>query len=162
MLQRIGLAQALLHRPSLLILDEPTDGVDPLGRRHVRDILRRLEEQGVTIFINSHLLAEVEAFCREVAILHRGRVALTGKVSDLTAGKGYRLRCGPPSEGVFEALRSRAVSLSANDGIVEIQFADREQANAAIDLLRAERCEIESLVPTTSTLEEVFLRTVRE
>ena len=76
MLQRVGLAQALIHSPSLLILDEPTDGVDPVGRRHIRDILTRFEEKGVTIFINSHLLAEVEMFCREVAILHQGKVAL--------------------------------------------------------------------------------------
>src|SRR6266478_3616072 len=91
MLQRVGLAQALIHSPSLLILDEPSDGVDPVGRRHIREILGALEEQGVTIFINSHLLVEVELFCREVAILHKGKVALTGTVKELTAGKGYRL-----------------------------------------------------------------------
>ena len=91
MLQRLGLAQALIHSPSMLILDEPTDGVDPVGRRQIRDVLTRFEEQGVTIFINSHLLVEVETFCREVAILDKGKVALTGKMHDLTAGKGYRL-----------------------------------------------------------------------
>jgi len=76
MLQRVGLAQALMHEPSLLILDEPTDGVDPIGRRQIRDILHTLEQQGVTIFVNSHLLGEVELFCRDVAIIHRGKVAL--------------------------------------------------------------------------------------
>ncbi len=80
MLQRLGLAQALIHSPTLLILDEPTDGVDPVGRRHIREILTHCEEKGVTIFINSHLLAEVEMFCREVAILDGGKVALTGKM----------------------------------------------------------------------------------
>jgi ABC-2 type transport system ATP-binding protein len=142
MLQRVGLAQALMHSPELLILDEPSDGVDPLGRRHIREILRALEEKGVTVFINSHLLVEVELFCREVAILHRGKVALTGKVKDLTAGKGYRL------------------SATGRDGAVELQFADREELNQAIDRLRADGAEIESVTPTTSTLEEVFLRTV--
>ena len=75
MLQRVGLAQALMHAPDLLILDEPTDGVDPIGRREIRAILNTLEQQGVTIFLNSHLLGEVELFCRDVAIIHRGRVA---------------------------------------------------------------------------------------
>src|SRR5215467_10291506 len=92
MLQRVGLAQALMHTPSLLILDEPSDGVDPIGRRQIRDILQALEQQGVTIFLNSHLLAEVELFCRGVAIIHCGRVALEGKVKDLTAGSGYRVQ----------------------------------------------------------------------
>src|SRR5438874_13092807 len=66
MLQRVGLAQALMHEPTLLILDEPSDGVDPVGRRQIRDILNALEAKGVTIFLNSHLLAEVELFCRDV------------------------------------------------------------------------------------------------
>src|SRR5262249_9521362 len=91
MLQRVGLAQSLMHEPQLLILDEPSDGVDPVGRRQIRDILHALEERGVTIFVNSHLLVEVEAFCRDVAILHKGKVVLEGKVKVLTAGKGYRL-----------------------------------------------------------------------
>src|SRR5256712_5636845 len=73
MLQRVGLAQALMHSPSLLILDEPGDGVDPIGRRQIRDILHALEQKGVTIFLNSHLLVEVELFCRNVAIIHRGK-----------------------------------------------------------------------------------------
>ncbi len=97
MLQRLGLAQALIHSPAMLILDEPTDGVDPVGRREIRELLGRCESQGVTIFVNSHLLAEVETLCREVAILHKGKVALTGKMQDLTAGKGYRLTVTKPS-----------------------------------------------------------------
>src|SRR5438270_740109 len=76
MLQRLGLAQALMHRPRLLILDEPTDGVDPVGRRDIREILNGLTGTGVTVFINSHLLAEVESFCDYVAILHHGTLAL--------------------------------------------------------------------------------------
>jgi ABC-2 type transport system ATP-binding protein len=160
MLQRLGLAQALMHSPRLLILDEPSDGVDPVGRRQIREILRGLEEQGVTIFINSHLLAEVELFCREVAILHGGRVALLGKVKELTAGKGYRLTTGPVPERLEAELRARAAAVASRDGMLELQFPSREEANQAIDLLRREGCEVESLAPTTSTLEEVFMRTV--
>jgi ABC-2 type transport system ATP-binding protein len=160
MLQRVGLAQALMHRPALLILDEPSDGVDPVGRRHIRDILNALEEQGVTIFINSHLLAEVELFCQEVAILNKGKMALSGRVKDLVAGKGYRLTAAQVPERLREDLTAKAASVSARDGVIDFQFASREQVNSAIDDLRSEHCEIESLLPTTSTLEDVFVRTV--
>lgn len=161
MLQRIGLAQALIHEPSILILDEPSDGVDPVGRRHIRDILHGLEEKGVTIFINSHLLVEVELFCREVAILHRGKVARTGSVRELTAGKGYKvttIRDIP--DNVRSALAAFASGVAQRDGLVDFQFGTREDANRAIDVLRQDHCEIESMVATTSTLEDVFMKTV--
>ena len=163
MLQRVGLAQALIHSPSLLILDEPTDGVDPVGRRHIREILTRLEEKGVTIFINSHLLVEVELFCREVAIVDKGKVALSGKMHDLTAGKGYRLTvANQVPETLLEGLRSKAISTAARDGMIDLQFASRELVNEAVDLVRSQHCDIEALVPTTSTLEDVFVRTVEK
>lgn len=160
MLQRLGLAQALIHEPSLLILDEPTDGVDPVGRREIRDILHALAQQGVTIFINSHQLAEVELFCEEVAILRKGRLVLAGKVRELTAGKGYRLSASDVPEILRNELLAKASSSAARNGFVEFQFPTRELANEALDLLRAQHCAIESLVPTTSTLEEVFVKAV--
>ena len=163
MLQRVGLAQALIHSPSMLILDEPTDGVDPVGRRHMREVLTRFEEKGVTIFINSHLLVEVELFCREVAILDKGKVALSGKLNDLRAGKGYRLTIAKQApETLLDELGAKATSAAARDGMVDFQFATRGQVNEAVDLVRSERCDIEALVPTTSTLEDVFVRTVEK
>jgi len=161
MLQRVGLAQALMHEPQLLILDEPSDGVDPVGRRQIRDILHALEERGVTVFVNSHLLAEVEAFCRDVAILHKGKVVLQGKVKDLTAGKGYRLTTPAEIPDEMRAeLSRRAVSIAARDGVLDMQFADRAAVNGAIDILRSQQLEVEAVMPTTSTLEEVFIRSV--
>ncbi len=133
----------MIHRPRLLILDEPSDGVDPVGRIEIREILRQLEGEGVTIFINSHLLVEVELFCREVAILHRGRLALQGSVADLTAGSRFRLRAEGPG------------------GVVESHHASREAANAELDRLRAAGYAIESLMRENSTLEQVFIETVR-
>jgi ABC-2 type transport system ATP-binding protein len=162
MLQRLGLAQALIHSPTILILDEPTDGVDPVGRRQIRDILGGFEARGVTIFVNSHLLAEVETLCREVAILDKGKVALSGRMHDLTAGKGYRLTVAHPPDSLSDELRARATSMAVRDGLVDFQFPSREQVNGAVDLLRAQRCEIEALAPTTSTLEDVFVRTVQK
>ena len=143
MLQRVGLAQALIHSPSLLVLDEPSDGVDPVGRRQIRDVLHALEAQGVTIFLNSHLLQEVELFCRDVAIVNKGRVVLEGRVSDLTAGKGYKL-----------------VAMNGS-GPKEWNLGSREEANEMIDRLRGEGFSIESLVPTTSRLEDVFIEAVQ-
>jgi ABC-2 type transport system ATP-binding protein len=160
MLQRVGLAQALMHSPTLLILDEPSDGVDPVGRRQIREILHGLEEKGVTIFLNSHLLAEVELFCRDVAIIHKGKLALEGKIKDLTAGSGYRVEAEKAPDRLIDELRAQASGMSSQNGTVEFLFANREVANRAVDLLRAEKCEIEAVARTKSTLEEVFMRTV--
>ena len=162
MLQRVGLAQALIHRPQLLILDEPSDGVDPVGRKHIREVLQNLEQQGVTIFLNSHLLAEVELFCREVAIIQRGKVALAGTVQELTQGSGYKVGSPAVPERLQTELRAGARAAQSVDGTVQFLYATREEANRAVDLLRANQCEIESLARTRSTLEEVFMKTVEE
>ena len=160
MLQRVGLAQALLHKPKLLVLDEPSDGVDPVGRKHIRDVLHGLEREGVTIFLNSHLLAEVELFCREVAIIQKGKLALTGTVEELTQGSGYRLEATSAPERLQTELRAKARAASSNNGTIQLLYATREEANQAVDLLRSNGCEIESLGRTKSTLEEVFMKTV--
>jgi ABC-2 type transport system ATP-binding protein len=160
MLQRVGLAQALMHSPSLLILDEPGDGVDPVGRRQIRDILQALEVKGVTIFLNSHLLSEVELFCKDVAIIHKGKLALEGKIRDLTATGGYRVEAEKAPERLIDELRRQSSAMSSQNGNVEFLFTTREAANHAVDLLRAEQCEIETVARTRSTLEEVFMRTV--
>jgi ABC-2 type transport system ATP-binding protein len=160
MLQRVGLAQALIHSPRLLVLDEPGDGVDPVGRRHIRDVLQSLEQQGVTIFLNSHLLTEVELFCREVAIIQKGRLALSGMVAELTAGSGYRIEGIHVPETLETDLRARARSFSSNNGSLQLLFATRTEANQALDLLRSNGCEVESMARTRSTLEDVFMKTV--
>src|ERR1700722_17360852 len=87
MMQRIGLAQALAADPDLVVLDEPTDGVDPVGRRDIREVLSRLREQGKTVFINSHLLSELELICDRMAILVSGQVAKSGTLDELTAAR---------------------------------------------------------------------------
>ncbi len=160
MLQRLGLAQAIIHRPQLLILDEPSDGVDPVGRRQIRDILHNLQREGATIFINSHLLQEVELFCEEVAILRKGRLVLTGRVQDLIKGKGYRVTAVSVPAPVRERLGTAAASSESGDGFDHFYFPNRDELNAAIDVLRAAQCSIESITPATSTLEEVFVKAV--
>src|SRR5262249_25554726 len=88
MKQRLGIAQAIFHDPEVLFLDEPTDGVDPVGRREIRDLLQQLKNEGKTIFVNSHLLGEVELICDRVAILQAGEVIKQGSMSELTQQRG--------------------------------------------------------------------------
>lgn len=158
MLQRLGLAQALIHRPRLLLLDEPTDGVDPVGRREIRDILDRLTGTGVTVFINSHLLSEVESFCEYVAILRRGELALQGKISSLVAGRGFRITCSPVPASAMEKVRQLAASVSTIGDGVEIQADNTDRANAVIDVIRAAGGLIQTVTATSSSLEDVFIR----
>jgi ABC-2 type transport system ATP-binding protein len=160
MLQRVGLAQALMHEPRLLVLDEPSDGVDPVGRRQIRDILEALQKKGVTIFLNSHLLVEVELFCRDVAIIHQGKVALEGKVSDLTAGSGYKVEAEQVPDNLAAELHAGSKSIAHDNGTFAVLFDDRDAANRAVDLLRARQCPIEKFGRVNSTLEDVFMRTV--
>jgi len=159
MLQRLGLAQALMHEPRLLVLDEPTDGVDPVGRRDIRRILNDLTGSGVTIFINSHLLSEVESFCEYVAILNKGHLALEGKISSLVGGRGYRIGAtGVPAEAMEEIRRSGA-SIFPGAQMDEFQVATREEANETIDRLRAAGGLIESVTASNTSLEDVFIQT---
>jgi ABC-2 type transport system ATP-binding protein len=168
MLQRIGIAQALLHRPRLLMLDEPTDGVDPVGRSAIRELLATLHAQGVTIFVNSHILAEVEQICQEVAILHRGRLLLSGNVEKLTHRAGYTIYCESPKgdlpQGLDHVVNDRPHPIEKfADGRVRwlVDVATRADLNTAIDLLRRHESEIESIVKNQNTLEQVFLNAVR-
>lgn len=158
MLQRLGLAQALMHRPRLLVLDEPTDGVDPVGRRHIRDILNGLTGTGVTVFINSHLLGEVESFCEYVAILHKGKLVLEGKISSLLAGRGYRLAAAGLPETAFATLRNLGATILPAGEHVEVHVTTREESNRVIDEVRAAGGLIESVAASTSSLEDVFMR----
>ena len=111
MMQRIGLAQAMMNDPDLIVLDEPTDGVDPVGRREIRDVLAALKKRGTTVFINSHLLSELELICDRVAILVGGQVARQGTVDELALGQGrYEIQLAGTLDGTLDAiLRDRHV-----------------------------------------------------
>ena len=161
MTQRLGLAAALLDRPEVLFLDEPTDGVDPVGRRHIRDILRATRADGTTVFINSHLLSEVERTCDRVAILDRGRVVRTGSVDDLTRpGRSYRVGLADPAAVPAGALAGPGISLATGDGHLVVEAEDLGALNALIDRLRAAGGVITELVPLRSALEDVFIEVV--
>ncbi len=161
MARRLGLAQALINDPELLILDEPTDGLDPIGRREVRTLLTELKRAGKTIFLNSHLLSEVETICDRVAILHRGLVARQGRLSELTENTtSYEI----VAHGNFDAASEHIKKIGASiDGKrIVIPGGKPEEVNSLIDALRAAGCLIESVNPRRVSLEDVFVEIIGE
>jgi len=159
MRQRLGIAAALLRDPKLLLLDEPTTGLDPAGMRDMRDLVRRLAGEGITVLLSSHLLTEVEELCNRVAIIRKGRIVYEGRLHDLlaTAATGFRLRSP-------ELDRAKALLL-AQPGVAEVitvdgslRFQADEEAVAALSIaLGQARIGVTALVPETASLEELFL-----
>lgn len=171
MQQRLGLAQALLNDPQVLILDEPTDGLDPMGRKDARDLLVGLRATGKTIFLNSHLLSEIELVCDQIVILDRGKVARTATPAEFTRGTGeYLVRVAMLNDAVRAA--AEAVIGSANGGPANehlanwqettLRFTPRDlaQLNALLDRLRSVPVEIELVEPVKLSLEQFFLQVV--
>ena len=174
MLQRLGLAQALLHDPQVLILDEPTDGVDPVGRSEMRVVLQQLKTQGKTVFINSHLLQEVELVCDRVAILNHGRVLREGKIAELTRMSEAQVQftlAGPEAKilavlddgrsvpaGLELRMRSLATgwrrTVPGGDAGRQARRRDRPHGRRTSPPRRQHRFYI---VPNRQTLEEAFL-----
>lgn len=161
MQQRLGLAQALLNDPELLILDEPTDGLDPLGRKQVRDLLHELRAAGKTIFVNSHMLSEVEQVCDQVVILNQGLVARTATPVEFMSGTGECLvRVAQVNDAVKAAAASAASACEWKDSTLHFKPRDRAQLNALIDKLRSVPVEIEAIEPVKHSLEQFFLQVV--
>jgi ABC-2 type transport system ATP-binding protein len=162
MTQRLGLAAALVHDPEVLLLDEPTDGVDPVGRREIRDLLRGEAERGRAILLNSHLLSEIELTCDRVAVLRRGKVAAEGRIADLTAqGSRYKMTASPVDEALLAAFRESGASVERVNGHLVVGTRDVAHLNALVDALRARGGMLSELAPVRSTLEDVFVDLVR-
>ena len=160
MTQRLGLAAALIDEPEILFLDEPTDGVDPVGRRKIRDILLDWKARGTTIFINSHLLSEVERTCDRVAILHRGRVVREGAVEALTRpALRFRIRI----EGAFDPANLPSlpgVDVAPRNGHIELAVTDLGTLNRWLDGVRAQQHLLAEVAQMRSDLEDVFVQVV--
>jgi ABC-2 type transport system ATP-binding protein len=168
MTQRLGLASALVHEPEVLLLDEPTDGVDPVGRREIRDLLRAEAAKGRAILLNSHLLSEIELTCDRVAVLRKGKVAAMGTVEELTkkdeekiSSKGYKLVASPLTEELFSDFFERGASPERVNGHVRVLARDPQHLNSLIDAARARGALLTELTPEKSTLEDVFVDLVR-
>ena len=162
MLQRLGLAQVLVHDPDLLVLDEPTSGLDPLGRRLVRQLLLELKAAGKTIFLSSHLLSEIELVCDRVGVIHRGRLQRVGSVRALLeASSRMELTVRGASAALLDALRQQGAEVYEQDRLHRIVL-DRSQQRPAIERLWQEGGELLSAVPARSTIEEFFLEAVED
>jgi ABC-2 type transport system ATP-binding protein len=159
MRQRLGIAAALLRQPRLLMLDEPTTGLDPAGMRDMRDLVRSLAGEGITILLSSHLLYEVEELCNRVAIIRAGRVIYQGALRDLlaTAAGSYSLRAVEPQRARALLLAQAGVdNVELQDG--ELRFTADEDAVAALSVaLGQARIAFTALVPQRESLEDLFL-----
>ena len=162
MTQRLGLAAALVHEPSILMLDEPTDGVDPVGRREIRDLLQDEARKGRAILLNSHLLSEIERTCSRVAILRHGKVVALGRIDDLTRpGSSYRMTVDPMDEALLDSLRASGAGVETREGHLELSVRDSEHLNAVVDRVRAQGARLVELTPVRSSLEDIFVDLVR-
>jgi ABC-2 type transport system ATP-binding protein len=163
MRQRLGIAGALLREPRLLLLDEPATGLDPGGLRDMRELIKRLAADGITILLSSHILAEVEELCNRVAIIRKGRIIYEGRLDDLlgSAGGGYVLRATDPE-------RARAVLLAHGiEGVTllerELRFQADEATVARVSIALGQAgIGISALTPRSATLEELFLGMTEE
>jgi ABC-2 type transport system ATP-binding protein len=164
MRQRVGLAQAILHQPEILVLDEPTNGLDPIGRRDVRNLILHLKERGTTVLLNSHLLSEVEQTCDEVAILKDGRVIRSGTLDDLTAdGSAIDVEVEEMNEAGMTALRAVTKKLRMQ-GMPPRRFTVYvDHADDAADIARVlveNGVRLLALTPRRESLEDLFVRVV--
>jgi len=163
MLQRLGLAQAMINDPEILFLDEPTDGVDPIGRKVIRDILHRLQEEGKTIFLNSHLLSEVEMICDQVAILNLGNLLRTGTVKELTQpSKTYQLDVSIVSPASIDKIKKLTLQMSRENGTLSVTCSGQTELNGIIDILRNQQVDIKSIIPQKQSLEESFIEILKK
>jgi len=164
MLQRLGLAQSLMNRPQIVFLDEPTDGVDPVGRREIRSFIEGLRDDGVTVFLNSHLLSEVERVCTRVAILKDGERIRMGTVDELTRqGRAWRLVTSALPPATLDALGDAlSIDGTTHEGLVRstATVPDRAALNAALDRLRTDGVEVEAVEPARQSLEDLFVEAV--
>jgi ABC-2 type transport system ATP-binding protein len=170
MKQRLGVAQALLHQPEVIFLDEPTDGVDPVGRREIREMMARLREQGRTLFLNSHLLSEVELICDRVAILRRGELVREGTVHDLTLKRGcFEVGLAPNETLPLEQLQQMGYTVRLMPSAPpapgtppllprwEILLRDDQTIDPILQLLQHNGLHLRHLVERRISLEEVFV-----
>jgi len=163
MLQRLGTAQALINEPKLIFLDEPTDGIDPIGRIEIREILLELKNQGKTIFINSHLLSEVERISDEIAILKEGKLIKKGRTEDFLESTGrYFISVEQQKKNILENIfKEKNISYEVNGNGFTAGIGNLDEINGIIDLIRKENIMIESIEALKNTLEDYFIKVLK-
>lgn len=156
MLQRVGIAQAILHKPKLVFLDEPMSGLDPLGRREVRDLVLRLQAEGTTVFFSTHILSDAETLCDRVAIIHQGELRRVGAVEELTKSVQGKIEVVWQGTQAPAAMKALAAECHVTGETVRAVLLESQQ-DAAIDALRRERLRLIAITPVRTSLESYFV-----
>jgi ABC-2 type transport system ATP-binding protein len=156
MLQRVGIGQAILHDPKLVFFDEPMSGLDPMGRREVRDLMEQLKNEGKTVFFSTHILSDAEALCDRVAIIHRGELRGVGRVADLTSTVQGKVEVIWQGTLIPASMKALGAECHVTGDTVRAVIAESQQ-DAAIDALRRERQRLIAITPVRTSLEAYFV-----
>ena len=156
MLQRAGIAQAILHEPKVVFLDEPMSGLDPMGRREVRNLIAQLKAEGKTVFFSTHILSDAEALCDRVGIIHQGKLQGVGPVEQLTAGVRAQVEIVWVGKSVPASLSALGAECHLAGDTVRAIVAESQQ-EATLEALRRERVRLISLTPVRMSLEDYFM-----
>jgi ABC-2 type transport system ATP-binding protein len=160
MLQRVGLAQAILHDPKLVFLDEPMSGLDPMGRREVRDLIQQLRAEGKTVFFSTHILSDAEALCDRVGVIHQGELRGVGAVTELLSQAQGKIEIIFYAQKVPQALIGLGAEARISGDMVNAVLPEAQQ-DAALEILRRERLKLISLIPVRYSLEEYYIQKLR-
>ena len=160
MLQRVGIAQAILHEPKVVFFDEPMSGLDPMGRREVRDLMEQLKHEGKTVFFSTHILLDAEALCDRVAVIHLGELRAVGAVADLTSGVQGKVELIWEGTTVPAAIKALGAECHVTGDTVRAVISEESQ-DLAMDALRRERLRLVCLVPVRTTLEQYFVEKLK-
>ena len=164
MLQRVGLAQSLINEPEIVFLDEPMSGLDPIGRREIRELIGELRGKGTTVFMSTHILSDIEALCDNVAILRGGKLAATGNLDDLLTKSGETQIYEITVKGISaEILRHNLANISgaqvfAKPNGATIEITDEKDIDKVLPVVRAENGSLISVQPVRQSLEELFVK----
>ncbi len=160
MLQRVGIAQAILHEPKVVFFDEPMSGLDPMGRREVRDLMEQLKAEGKTVFFSTHILSDAEALCDRVAVIHLGELRAVGSVAELTSGVQGKIEIVWEGNVIPASIKATGGECHVSGDTVRAVLSEESQ-DLALDALRRERLHVISLVPVRTTLEQYFVEKLK-
>jgi ABC-2 type transport system ATP-binding protein len=163
MLQRLGLAQALISDPDLLILDEPTAGLDPIAHKEIRDLILAQKAKGKTVFLSSHLLSDVERTCDRISILNQGRLQKLGRIQDLAEVKEkLKLTVSEVNEPLLASLRQLSPGLTVDRNILYLDTQGCDLSEEVLHIIKASGTKLLSMELERESLEDLFYRTVKE
>jgi ABC-2 type transport system ATP-binding protein len=160
MLQRAGIAQAILHNPKLVFFDEPMSGLDPMGRREVRDLMEQLKHEGKTVFFSTHILSDAEALCDRVAIIHKGELRGVGAIEELTSSVQGKVEVIWQGSQIPASIKALGAECHVTGDRVRVIINENQQ-DMVIDTLRRERLRLIAVIPVRTSLEAYFVEKLR-